>query len=174
MAGEEPPEFLEQSFQSWLHFSDIASIQFSSGNALVLSKALFSCLGNNSVVFHSGSLYLVFHSFNPHLTGINGPWSCVHLSVGVSLDAVWVGLSPTCFCSEEFLRLLELWQVLKPSSTVPCGEKMGSWQLEKWQEHKAEREFQLVLSWKQEMVLYQSGLEIPLLKASWRYVHARG
>lgn len=59
------------------------------------------------MVFHGDSSYLAFHGFNPHIhpSGINGPWPCVHLSVGVSLDAVWVGLS---FCSEEFLRLLEL------------------------------------------------------------------
>ena len=72
---------------------------------MVLLKAMFSCLGNNSITFHSYSSDWASHGLHPHIhpTGINGPWPCAHLRVGIkSLGAVWVGLSPTCFCGEEF------------------------------------------------------------------------
>lgn len=83
--------FLKQSFRTclkqWLHFSGVASIQFSSGNAMVLFKAMFSCLGNSSVMFHTYSSDWASHGLHPHIhpTGINGPWPCAHLRVGIKV-----------------------------------------------------------------------------------------
>ena len=63
----------------------VALNQFYSGNAMVLFKAMFSSLGNSSIKFCSYSSDWVSHGLHPHIrpTGIDGPWSCAHLRVGV-------------------------------------------------------------------------------------------
>lgn len=82
--------FLDWNFQTRLHFNRVASIQFSSGNTVVLFKATFSCLGNNSLMFHSSDW--ASQELHPHInpTGISGPWPCAHLRVGAEVFMLFV------------------------------------------------------------------------------------